>query len=253
MRCCILLRPGQTYRPDAFVSGAKRLGYEVLLRPIQFPREADVLVIWNRSRSHDPLARKFEEAGASVVIVENGPCGSDKDGHKLYSLSLSYHNGAGWHRAGAKPRFEIPLQPWREAGEHILVLPQRGIGSPPVAMPYGWLARTLKAIDSKRAVKVRHHPGAPKTAPDADLRGAHCVVTWASGAGIKAMLAGIPAFYDFPQWIGRSAACSFHSDVLEYPCMGDRAELVRQLSWLQWRLPEISSGEALEWLLHDHR
>ena len=65
---------------------------------------------------------------------------------------------------GESPRWKdqnIILRPWRERGEEILILPQRGFGPKEVAMPEGWVEPTVATIKRKtsRPVRVRKHPG----------------------------------------------------------------------------------------------
>jgi hypothetical protein len=252
MRADLLLRQGPTYRPDAFAAGLTRLGYEVSGKHRRDPRPGDVLILWNRNRGFDAIAANYEARGGRVVIAENGPCGQNAAGAKLYSLAIGQHNGAGRWPVGDAPRFDIQCKPWRVTGDHVLVLPQRGIGIKPVAMPHGWADETVRRLRemTDRPIRVRKHPGAAKTDPWPDLAGAHCAVTWGSGAGIKAIMHGVPVFYDMPSWVGRHAALPLSRNLEQCYC-GDRGDLIRQLSWLQWTLQEIQSGEAFAWLLHD--
>lgn len=248
-RACVLLRPTPSYRPQAFRSGLARLGFEIEDRYRREPDPADLLVLWNRSRSYEAVAEIYERCGARVVIAENGylSSGADKD----FALALGKHNGAGRWFVGPEPRHEFELRPWRAAGDHVLILPQRGIGSRGVAMPSGWpssiAARLARVTD--RPIRIRKHPGAAKTDPWPDLAGAHCAVTWGSGAGIKAIAAGIPVFYELEPWIGAPAA-RLGIDDLEDCFMGDRRSMFHRLSWAQWRVDEIESGEAFASLLN---
>lgn len=82
----------------------------------------------------------------------------------------------------------------------------------------------------------------------ADLKDCWAVVTWSSGAAIKAIAAGVPAFHALPNWIGAPAAKPFGSD-LENPFLGDRLPMFQRLAWAQWGLDEIASGEPFKRLL----
>lgn len=249
-RAAVLLREGQTYQPGAFRTGLERLGYKVEAKWRPHPAPGDVLVLWNRLRGFDPIARIYEEAGASVIIAENGPTGTHPDGSKLYSLMLNNHNGAGKWRTGDGMRFDIPIKPWRKRGDYVLVLPSRGIGIPGVAMPHQWqfnVTQRLKAI-TDRPLRVRRHPGASKADPWHDLAAAHCSIVWGSSAGIKSILYGIPCFHEMPRWLGASASLRLERDI-EACYQGDRTQLLHDLSWCQWKLSEIEDGTALAWLL----
>ena len=174
-----------------------RMGFDIVPKPLRHPDPGDLCLLWNRTRSFDEIALTYERAGGIVLVAENGYLGSTPD-RKLFSVSLRYHNGLGEWYVGPEPREEFPLRPWRTAGDHILLLPQRGIGVRGVAMPTTWLDQVRQRLRkvTDRPIRIRRHPGASKSDPWPDLRGAHCAVTWGSGAGIKAIAHGIPVFHE---------------------------------------------------------
>lgn len=236
------------YRRDVFERALERAGF-TLDEPQHRPQPGDLLLIWNRRGPEDVMARKYEAAGARVLVVENAYIGP-ADGEKAFAMALSAHNGAGRWPVGGPERWETfghELSPWRQGGD-VVLLPQRGIGQPGVAMPRDWGQRTLREVQAQhRRVVYRKHPG-DKSEPYEALRNAWCACTWGSGAAIKALVAGVPVFYDFPQWIGADSAQLGFAD-LEQPRLGDRLPMLQRLAWAQWRLSEVVSGEALEWLL----
>lgn len=248
----ILLQTTAPYKRQSWARGLAAVGFEVRDRNSR-PGPDDLVLSWNRRQPWDQHIRLHERAGARVLIAENGYLPRTQDGGKYYALALDHHNGAGRWRAGGPERWEamgIELLPWREAGEHILVLPQRGIGPPGVAQPAGWLTPLMANLrrSSRREVRLRRHPGPDKTEPYEALRGAHAAVTWGSGAAIKALTVGIPVFHEFPRWIGAPAA-SLGIGNIEQPWLGDRLPMFQRLAWAQWTLAEIESGEAFSWLL----
>lgn len=246
-------RDSPYYRRDAFRRGLERVGFEVGHQPKARPEPQDVLLIWNRSAANDVHAKRYEAAGARVVVTENGYIGTDENGHILYALALGQHLGAGKWRVGAGDRWDrlgIELSPWRRSGGEIIVLPQRGIGAPGVAMPRDWpltIVERLRRV-TDRPIRVRPHPGKEKTDPASDLAKAWAAVTWASGAGIKSIVYGVPVFHELKSWIGAPAARFGIADI-ENPFLGDRLPMLQRLSWSQFRLSEIESGEAFAWLL----
>jgi hypothetical protein len=249
---CVTLRESAAYCPDVFREGFRRLGYNVTNHAGSFGPD-DVLLVWNRRPSEEHMIRAAEARGARVLVAENGYIGKDADGHKLFALALGHHSGAGDWVSGDYNRWTplgIELRPWRDDGDHILVLGQRSIGEKGVAMPEGWAERTVEELRrrTRREVRLRRHPGISRTDPYDDLRGAWAAVTWNSGAAIKALVAGFPVFHAAPRWVGASAA-SPHLDQLEEPWTGDRIPMLRCLAWAQWARSEIASGEALWWLL----
>lgn len=237
------------YRGDAFLTGLQRHGFQIESKWRAAPRPGDVLLLWNRTRSYEHAAQLYEAAGAHVLIAENAYL-PDRSGQKLYTLVRGHHAGAGEWPIGDRPRLEFDLKPWRSAGDHVLILMQRGIGEAGIAMPSGWLdgiRQRLSAV-TDRPVRLRRHPGANKTDPWPDLAGAHCAVTWASGSGVKAIAHGIPVFHEFQRWIGAPAA-RFGVDDIERCTTVDRTPMLTQLSWCQWTLAEIESGEAFAGLI----
>ena len=104
-----------------------------------------------------------------------------------------------------------------------------------MAMPHDWPERVRKAAGGR----VRSHPGTKVCVPlEDDLANAKQVVTWGSGAAIKALLWGIPVQSDMPGWIGEQD----NTD-------GGRLAMFRRLAWAQWTLAEIASGEPFRRLL----
>lgn len=269
-----LIRRELHYRRDAFDVGLKSCGFDIHDgRAGGEPQPGDILVTWNRYGFADSLARRFEQIGAPVIIAENGYIGLTEnpyakpfatkeqtpDSH-LYAMALNGHNGSGHWPVGEPGRWRdhgIVPQPWRKGGRHLLVLPQRGIGPAGTAMPGDWVRETVRGLQAatRRPVRVRQHPGnAPATMPLADdLEGCWAAVTWASGAAIKALCAGVPVFYGFKRWIGAPGALPLGSDI-EKPLRDDAARewMLDRLAWAQWTVAEITTGEPFRRLLAMH-
>lgn len=231
-------------------------GYTVSQRPIKTISPDDILVIWNRGTQFQYEAKRHEMAGSRIIVAENGYTdATDEYGHQWFSMALDHHNGCGRWRIGETARFPLMglnLRPWRAEGSFVLVLPQRGIGAPGVAMPQRWargIEARLRAV-TKRPIIVRPHPGMKSNATPLGpaLEGCHAVVTWGSGAAVKAIMHGVPAFHELKGWIGGPAA-RFGIDDLEKPFLGDRMPMFERLAWSQWRVAEIASGEAFNHLL----
>jgi hypothetical protein len=266
MKAVCRIREAPHYRRDAFQTGLRITGFK-LVPDLPAPQPGDLLVIWNRYGYEEQLALTFEGAGATVIVAENGYLGHHEDayakpytsaGDQLYALALGHHNGAGQWWIGAPGRWReqgIEVQPWRCAGEHVLVLPQRGIGPEGIGMPSAWIDKTCQRLRkvTERSIRVRSHPGnLPATKPLLDdLRDAWAVVTWGSGAAIKALVAGVPAFADFKRWIGRPGA-RFDLEQIEMPLRHDGARelMLDRLAWAQWTVSEIATGAPFRKLLN---
>jgi hypothetical protein len=248
-----LIRESPHYRREAFVRGLTRLGFRISDRPWYPAEPGDVLVVWNRHGQMHGHARQWEAAGLPVIVAENGYLGSDANGRHLFALARTHHNGAGEWFEGSEDRWaplKIDLQPWRSVGRHILLLPQRGVGAPSVAMPRDWVeqvSRRLRRV-TKRPIVVRPHPGKDRTPPGAELSTCWAAVTWASSAGLKALIAGVPVFHELPRWIGGPAARLGVEDI-ENPYLGDRLTMFRRLAHAQWTAAEIETGEPFARLL----
>lgn len=233
-----MLREGPHYRRQAFRNGLERNGYTVHYELPAHPKSGEVLVIWNRYGHLDAAAKRFESVGGTVLVSENGYLGNEFAGKRWYAISRSQHNGAGWWPVGGTERWDrlnVPLAPWRDGGHEVVVLPQRGIGPPGVAMPRGW----------KAPGRVRRHPGLGPCVPlEKDLSQASACITWGSGAALKAIIIGVPVYYDFPKWIGAQAAVR-RTEPLGAPFKGDRLPMLRRMIWAQWTLDEIEDGTAI--------
>lgn len=231
MRAWLNLRHQQSERGAAFRKGLERLGYEVELGIPSSPD--DLFVTWNRIGQADRAANIFESAGRPVLVCENATWGNDFAGGQWLTMARNRHNTAGMFPVGGHDRWDslrVDLQPWRTSGETV-ILAQRGIGSPPTVMPHGW------AYHQKG--RLRPHPGRGLSKPLADdLAKAGKVVTWGSGAAVLALMWGIPIESHMPNWIAEQD----NTDA-------GRLAMFRRLAWAQWRLEEVSSGKAFEWLL----
>jgi hypothetical protein len=111
------------------------------------------------------------------------------------------------------------------------------------------IVERLKKL-TRREIRIRPHPGlkslASPLAPA--LAGCHAVVTWGSGAALKAIMLGVPAFHELPGWIG-AAAARFGFETLENPFLGDRMPMLERMAWSQWTVAEITSGHAFRTLM----
>jgi len=251
----ILARP--PYNGAAIADSLGALGFDIPPGPPRRWGPGDILVTWNRYPRDERLAAECEAAGGRVFVIENGYFGRNHPGGPWYAVSVGQHNGVGvlpepsrdrWRRLG------IDLGPWFLDGREIVVLGTRGFGSEKVREPAGWANRTADHLrrTSGRPVRIRKHPGAQADCSTADLlddlRDAYAAVTWGSGAGLKALTAGIPVFHGLRGWIARDAARLVDFGVGER-WSGDRAPVFHRIASAMWSLAEIRNGDAFRWAI----
>lgn len=237
-RAWLNLRYTENDRARIFKQGLERLGYSVSFdRPLSI-NDGDIYCTWNRIHHGHVIAQEFERLGLPVLVCENATWGNEFCGERWYTLALDYHNVAGKFPFLGNERWDslnVELEAFREEGETVL-LPSRGIGPSVHRMPSNWVQWMREKYPHAR---VRAHPG-QRQAVDLrdDLRKCGHVVTWGSGAAVKALMWGCKVESHMPAWIG---ACDNKEE--------DRLRCMRHLAWGQARLAEIGSGEAFERLL----
>jgi hypothetical protein len=239
MPCAWLnLRHAVPERREAFVSGLRRCGYTIAEGLTHNPGDRDVLVTWNRIGAGQQAAEVFESRGRPVLVAENAAWGNDFAGGHWYSLASGQHNTAGRFPIGEASRWDglgVDLDPFRKDGREVVILPQRGLGPPGVAMPRGWAEKARARVGGR----IRPHPGTRACRPlQDDLGEARCVWTWGSGAAVKALLWGVPVHSEMPDWIGEQD----NTDA-------GRLAMFRRLAWSQWRLSEIANGDPFARLI----
>lgn len=98
-------------------------------------------------------------------------------------------------------------------------------------MPKGWIPPDCD--------RIRSHPGKHPSKPlEEDLAQAGRVVTWGSGAAVKALIWGIPVESHMPDWAGGQD----NTD-------SGRVQMLQRLAWAQFTHAEIASGEAFKCVL----
>lgn len=250
-RALNLLRPALHYRRDSFDAGLRAAGFDVV-PAIDRPQRGDVLAVWNRYGGFDDHAGRFEAAGGTVLVIENGPLGKGWRGGEWFSLAVGHHAGAGrWPDGGASRwnDWRVDLAPYRTGGRETLIFGQRGIGEPGIRSPDRW----AESVRGRFGGRIRPHPGTgePAVSLEADLRDARECITWHSGAALQALLAGVPVWYAFPQWIGAAACWPLAEYGKKEPRRDDEARrrMFERLAWSTWTLDEIRTGLPIRMLL----
>jgi hypothetical protein len=243
------LRPTPGWKRQDFDAGLVAAGYEVV-QSIAKPKRDDLLVIWNRYTAGDEQGRHFESHGARVLVAENGYLGKNWQGQTWLSLGIGQHAGAGSWANHGRSRWDgwgVDLAEWRTEPGPSLIFAQRGYGHPNVRAPDRW----AESARSRFGGRIRPHPAEEPTCPlEEDLAGMGQVLTWHSAAALLSLLHGVPAWYGFPQWVGREAArplSEWGQPAARHD--GLRLAVFRRIAWAIWRPEEIASGEAIRSVL----
>lgn len=262
LRAFCLVRNQPHYRFDSFIAGLRAAGYQAIPGHPQWPvRPGELLVIWNRNGETDQVARRVEAAGGLVLVAENGYIGADAQGIQTYALALHGHAGSGvWPDGGAErwSALGIETRPFRDHGDHIVICGQRGFGAPGMASPPEWhrdVARRLQRI-TQRPLVIRPHPGKPANHPEVvdamrkALEGAHACVVWSSANAVRALVEGVPVFYEAPHSILGGAAKRGIQEI-DQPLKdeGLRLAALQRMAWAQWTIAEIATGNPIKQLV----
>ncbi len=244
------------------MSGLEILGFRVLAGQPSTPlRHDDVVVTWNLLARSSLSAEMARQGGGALIVAENGYIGKDENGFQYYAMALDGHCGSGRWYAPDDSRLEalqLDFKPWRtEKTRKVLLAAQRGIGAPLMRSPPHWDTTTLREL-LKRGYegRVRPHPGVDKEGGVPlleDLEGMEAIVVWSSNCATKALLEGIPAYYSAPHIVSAGGAARLQHIGQHNFTDEARHEAFARLSWAQWSLAEIASGEAIDTLLQVHR
>jgi hypothetical protein len=140
----------------------------------------------------------------------------------------------------------LVVKPWQR-GEHIVIVEQSAHFLNLVGAS-NWLARTLAELKActDRPLKVRlwnRDKGGAAKSLQADLEGAHALVTCMSAAANEALLAGVPVFVTGP--CAATPMASGPLSEIERPRYPDgREDWAAGLAGRQWVLEEFRSGLA---------
>ena len=234
----LMLRKEPYYRRAAFEAGLKRLGYDVVTpkdsRLVSPRTPFDLFITWNlKAGSEEDVARRWEKRGGVAIVTENAYL--QREDKSRYAVSTHGHNGSGWFPVGSEDRFSalgFALKDM-QSGSTELVCGQRGIGSSLMRSPPQWAEKKLQDLRARKInAKLRAHPGnfVPKVSLEQDLQGCRVCHIWSSGAGVRALVNGVPVKHYAPHWI----------------CEGwekDRPAALNRMAHGQWSVDEIASGE----------
>lgn len=211
--------------------------------------DADLYCFW--SHRWPDVIQRAKALGVSYLVGERGYI----DRHRYCSLGFDGLNGlARFAEPGAGARHEYNMKPQHD-GDYWLIMGQINGDESLRGMDINeWAADVYAQLQDVTDLPIyyRPHPQRAQRNPDIPLlqgdletalAGAHAVVTFNSNSGVDAVLAGCRVVtYDR----GSMAwDVSTHS-VRDVPQHFDRQAWADALTWKQWTLDEIESGEAWE-------
>lgn len=237
------------HKEDIVAEGMQAAGFG-RMSGILNPRPGDWILAWNRKGRNVDMIEQFERAGGTAVIIENGYIGTDDKGNRLISIAFHKHLGLGQWPIENTPRKNYgETLPWRERGNDVVILAQRGIGFTSVDESWALEMQQMLKEKTRRKVRIRWHPGKDKTKPlYEDIKDAHAVVTYSSAAGIQAIAMGIPCFHMMEGWIGKDASAYGIADI-EKPFLSWRGEMLHKVSWAQWTQDEVRAGLPFKYMV----
>jgi len=173
----------------------------------------------------------------------------DKDKWEQYSH---------WHAA--------ELKPWRQTGEHILVLCQRPKGFNMFIDQDNWLEQIIDRIRqySFRPIHVRMHPGDGTRFKQIDrikkrwgdsvvvdtcaniresLTNCWCTVGINSTPNVVAAIEGIPGYIEDPVHSWAADVAFTDLSLIEDPPMMNRSEWIHKIANIHWSNDEVKSGK----------
>lgn len=192
------------------------------------------------------LMRDICALGYDYVFWDNAYFGGGTQTDRLRITRRGYQKS--W--VDARPpdraqRFGVELSPWRQSGNHIMVVPPGAAVRALFGLPEDWTSRMIERLGrlTDREIDVSEK-GDPRPL-DARLKGCHAVVTWSSNVAVLAAVAGVPVFCS-PD----SAAYPVAADLAEINQIHDKAKTPDRQAWLnslaygQFTIEEIRSGYA---------
>jgi hypothetical protein len=173
----------------------------------------------------------------------------------------------------------VELRPWRQQGNHILILCQRPKGWNMFGQDQDhWLEKTIdkiKKIDAMRPIVIRMHPGdgsrfkqidklikrylSDKTSQVSistnenirdDLVNCWCVVGYNSTPNVVSVIEGVPAYVEDPlhSWAAEVAFSNLSQIV--NPPMPDRSDWINKIANIHWSNQEVQSGKLWASIKH---
>lgn len=199
-----------------------------------------------------PLIRKWRASGRKWIYWDRGYC------RRVFATDLPRGGNGGyyrWHVGSFQMQCisDVPDDRWRAMRTEVLPWSKNPDGHIVLAKPSptyerfhgiaGWSERTLAELGrlTKRKIVVRDKEDQAQGRRRLldDCRGAHCLVTHGSNAGVEAAIFGCPVFVCSDS----AAALVGRTDLdIENPVYPDRAKWLHSLAYSQFNETELVDG-----------
>lgn len=162
--------------------------------------------------------------------------------------NLLQHTGLGVSDCKRFSLLNIPIEPWRNRGKHIVLCEQSlSFMRMPIGYTGVWLQDVISLLKhiSSRPLRIRSWARDKKTSSSTlrdDLNGAHALVTWSSAAAVTSALAGVPVVC-----MGQCAAAPMSGAIHQIeslPTPDDRLQWAGVLADNQFTFEELRNGHA---------
>lgn len=256
---------------NAFEAGLKKYNFNVVYDSM----DSDIAVIWSvlwhgRMFGNRSVWDHYRNLNKPVVVIEVGAV------HRGVTWKIGI-NGISRDSLIIKPRGDyispgIPLLPWRQSGDHILICGQNDKSLLWENMPKmsTWIANVIAELrgHTDMPIVVRPHPRCPvpgiesyfknvhRQTPnhisstydsyDLNFNKVHAVVSWSSSPGSLAIINGVPAYTGSDSFAYPVANTGFFN--INSPDMPDRENWAIDFANSEYTIAELENGIPLKTL-----
>lgn len=255
-------------------AGVQRTRWECQLRPSTAYRgrpDGPAAIFYGLAHGCKQILEDYRASGRRAIYIDLGYFGRRKrsryDGYHKMVLNGRHPTDYFQNKLHSADRFKsfgIPIQPWRDGGDHILVVGMSAKAAIAEGLaPHSWERETIQRLRqlTKRPIVYRPKPNWADAKPidgaafereqtlEEAFRGCHAVVARHSNVAVDALLAGVPAICP----LGVASVLSGHdlTQIESPPMPGGREQWAADLAWTQWSVDEMRTGAAFRYLLNE--
>ena len=253
---------------DAFASGAKSLGHDVVFNS----NDGGIDVIWSvlfngrMAKNKDIWERNVAQSKPTIVLEVGGIKRGTTWKVGLNGINRDAFFGDAGNDSRRSDLLNLRLKPWNYDGEYILLCGQHDKSLQWSNMPRmsQWVIDTITFVRAQttRPIIFRPHPRCPlphiekefkqvyrqdpKQTPgsyddfDIDYSNIWATISWSSNPGIHSVINGVPAFTG-PSSLAFDVADQNLRNI-ETPLYPDRTQWLNDYAYTEWTVEEISQG-----------